>query len=109
MTPHDDLDVRRAAALLRRGGVLQLHADTARDLGADDVVTGASEDGTVLAAVYVFDDWEVARDAEARLLESEPGLRISTNGSLLLAVRAVGDSVAEDAVSAVLEGFAGDE
>lgn len=108
MTIGDDPDTRRAAALLRRGGVVRLHSDTARDLGADDVVTGTSEDGTVSATVYVFDDWEDARDAEARLLDSEPELRVSTNGSLLLTVRAIGDD-AEDAVSAVLEGFAGDE
>lgn len=109
MTMSDDPDIRRAAALLRRGGVLRLHSDTARELGADDVVTGVSEDGAVTATVYIFDDWEDATDAESRLLESDPALRTSTNGSLLLAVRAVGDGAAEDAVSAVLEGFAGRE
>lgn len=109
MTEHVDPDVRRATALLRRGGVLRTHADLCRDLGADDVVTGVSEDGSVSAAVYVFDDWEDAADAEKRLRESNPAVRTGTNGSLLLVVQAAGGDDAEDAVSAVLEGFAGKE
>lgn len=109
MTERDDPDVRRAAALLRRGGVLRTHAEVCRDLGADEVVTGLSEDGSVTAAVYVFDDWQDAADAEKRLRESNPAARTGTNGSLLLVVQAAGGDDAEDAVSAVLEGFAGDE
>jgi hypothetical protein len=113
MTERDNPEVDRAAALLRRGGVPHPRVGAGRDqgvedLGADEIVTGVSPDGAVTATVHVFDDWDDALAAESSLLEADPSVRTSTNGALLLVVRATGDD-ADDAVSAVLEGFAGRE